>query len=94
VDVIAGANLPMLVKLAKIRSRQTLEECVDIAEASGRKYIAAASHVLTNGKTANLCMSLDPRLGNGCAGAAGQPAGGSPALATPPATFLPLKAQA
>jgi hypothetical protein len=72
VDVIAGANLPMLVKLAKIRSRQTLEECVDTAEASGRKYIAAASHVLTNGKTANLCMSLDPRQ-NGCAGASPLP---------------------
>ena len=46
VDVIAGANLPMLVKLAKVRGRQTLAECVDCAEAAGRKYIAAASHVL------------------------------------------------
>ena len=34
---------------------------VDIAETAGRKYIAAASHVLANGKTPNLCMSLDPR---------------------------------
>lgn len=47
VEVLAGVNLPMLVKLAKIRSRQTLGECVDCAEAAGRKYIAAASHVLT-----------------------------------------------
>ena len=94
VDVIAGANLPMLVKLAKIRSRQTLEECVDTAEASGRKYIAAASHVLTNGKTANLCMSLDPRQGNGCAGSAGKPAATATTLPATPAAFLPLKAQA
>lgn len=46
VEVIAGVNLPMLVKLAKIRGTQTLTECVDCAEAAGRKYIAAASHVL------------------------------------------------
>ncbi len=54
VEVIAGVNLPMLVKLAKIRSRQPLGECVDCAQSAGRKYIAAASHVLhgcrTNGK--------------------------------------------
>ncbi len=46
VEVIAGVNLPMLVKLAKVRSRQPLGECVDCAQAAGRKYIAAASHVL------------------------------------------------
>ena len=50
VEVIAGVNLPMLVKLAKVRSRQTLEECVDCAEAAGRKYIAAASHILGCGR--------------------------------------------
>ncbi len=53
VEVIAGVNLPMLVKLAKVRSKQTLPECVDCAQTAGRKYIAAASHVLhgcaTNG---------------------------------------------
>ncbi len=46
VEVISGVNLPMLVKLAKVRSSQTLGECVDCAQAAGRKYIAAASHVL------------------------------------------------
>jgi PTS system mannose-specific IIA component len=46
VEVIAGVNLPMLVKLAKVRGSQTLCECVDCAEAAGKKYIAAASHVL------------------------------------------------
>ncbi len=46
VEVIAGVNLPMLVKLAKVRARQPLSECVDCAQTAGRKYIAAASHVL------------------------------------------------
>jgi PTS system mannose-specific IIA component len=65
VEVIAGMNLPMLVKLAKVRSRQTLSECTDIAEFAGKKYIAAASHVLTTCKTPNICKSLDPRSPNG-----------------------------
>jgi PTS system mannose-specific IIA component len=46
VEVIAGVNLPMLVKLAKVRSNQPLADAVNCAEAAGRKYIAAASHVL------------------------------------------------
>ncbi len=46
VEVIAGVNLPMLVKLAKVRSNQPLADAVDCAEAAGKKYIAAASHVL------------------------------------------------
>lgn len=46
VEVIAGVNLPMLVKLAKIRSCQPLADAVDCAQIAGRKYIAAASHVL------------------------------------------------
>ncbi len=62
VEVIAGVNLPMLVKLAKVRSHHTLDECVGWAEAAGRKYIAAASHVMGSGATPNLCK-LDPRNG-------------------------------
>ena len=46
VEVIAGVNLPMLVKLAKVRSKQPLADAVTCAEDAGRKYIAAASHVL------------------------------------------------
>ena len=46
VEVIAGVNLPMLVKLAKVRSSQPLAVAVNCAEEAGRKYIAAASHVL------------------------------------------------
>jgi PTS system mannose-specific IIA component len=61
VEVIAGVNLPMLVKLAKTRSCMTLNECVCSAEAAGRKYIDAASHLLETCKSPNLCRSLDPR---------------------------------
>ena len=46
VEVIGGVNLPMLVKLAKVRSNQPLADAVDCAQNAGRKYIAAASHVL------------------------------------------------
>jgi len=46
VEVIAGVNLPMLVKLAKVRSSLPLADAVECAQTAGRKYIAAASHVL------------------------------------------------
>jgi PTS system mannose-specific IIA component len=42
IDVIAGVNLPLLVKLAKIRSTAPLAEAVSHAAAAGRKYIATA----------------------------------------------------
>jgi len=46
VEVIAGVNLPMLVKLASIRSDVQLGKAVDLAKESGRKYISVASQVL------------------------------------------------
>ncbi len=55
VEVISGVNLPMLVKLAKVRSSQTLGECVDCAQAAGRKYIAAASHLRPSCKKSDVC---------------------------------------
>jgi len=65
VEVIAGMNLPMLVKLAQVRSRQNLAECTDLAEFYGKKYISTASHVLTTCSAPNFCKSLDPRTPNG-----------------------------
>ncbi len=47
VEVIAGINLPMLIKLASVRAAGTLEEAVLAAQESGRKYINVASHLLT-----------------------------------------------
>ena len=55
VEVIAGVNLPMLVKLAKVRSKQPLADAVCCAEEAGKKYIASASHVLHNGKCNGTC---------------------------------------
>lgn len=45
VEVIYGANLPMLIKIAKVRARP-LEEVVDAGIEAGRKYIDAASRML------------------------------------------------
>src|SRR5262249_15708783 len=47
VEVLAGINLPMLVKLAKVRAEWPLTEAVAAAQDSGRKYITIASRVLT-----------------------------------------------
>ncbi len=46
VEVLAGVNLPMLIKLASVRAEVGLEEAVDQAQESGRKYINVASRVL------------------------------------------------
>jgi PTS system mannose-specific IIA component len=46
VEVLAGINLPMLVKLAKVRDECSLSEAVAAAQESGRKYITIASRVL------------------------------------------------
>ena len=49
VEVLAGINLPMLIKLAKIREICPLQEAVAAAQEAGRKYCTIASRVL-NGK--------------------------------------------
>ena len=46
VEVIAGINLPMLIKLASVRETVSLAEAVEQAQDSGRKYISVASKVL------------------------------------------------
>lgn len=46
IEVIAGVNLPLLVKLAKIRSERPLADAVVEAKEAGRKYINVASQVL------------------------------------------------
>ena len=49
VEVIAGLNLPMLIKLASIRAEKPLAAAIVDAQDAGRKYINVASKVL-NGK--------------------------------------------
>ncbi len=48
VEVIAGINLPMLIKLASLRGEDDMEKAVAAAQESGRKYINVASHLLSN----------------------------------------------
>jgi len=46
VEVLAGINLPMLVKLAKVRGECALADAVIAAQESARKSITIASRVL------------------------------------------------
>lgn len=46
VEVIAGVNLPMLVKLARIRGEFAIKKAVKDAADAGRKYINVASEAL------------------------------------------------
>ena len=51
VEVIAGVNLPMLIKLASVRQTESLEEAARSAQEAGRKYINIASRLLTQEET-------------------------------------------
>jgi mannose PTS system EIIA component len=50
VEVVAGVNLPMLIKLASVRDNAGLKEAGEMARDAGRKYISVASEVLSGGK--------------------------------------------
>jgi len=46
IEVIAGMNLPMLIKLASVRNTEKLADAVASAREAGRKYINVASQLL------------------------------------------------
>jgi PTS system mannose-specific IIA component len=46
VEVIAGINLPLLVKLVSLRQTSTLRQAAEAAQEAGRKYISLASALL------------------------------------------------
>ncbi len=46
IEVIAGINLPMLIRLESARRRMKVVEAVAAAREAGRKYISVASEVL------------------------------------------------
>ena len=46
IEVLAGVNLPMLIKLASIRQECNIKQAIDAAKESGRKYINIASELL------------------------------------------------
>ncbi|ASG21660.1 MULTISPECIES: PTS sugar transporter subunit IIA [Nitrospirillum] len=48
VEVIAGVNLPLLIKLASVRKTESLESAVQAAREAGRKYINVASSLLAD----------------------------------------------
>jgi PTS system mannose-specific IIA component len=47
VEIIAGVNLPMLIKLASVRKTEPLDKAIESAQNSGRKYINIASKLLS-----------------------------------------------
>lgn len=50
IEVIAGVNLPMLIKLASLRQTETLARSVAGAQEAGRKYINVASQLLADAR--------------------------------------------
>ncbi len=48
VEVVAGVNLPMLIKFASVRETESLADAVASAQDAGRKYINVASILLAN----------------------------------------------
>ena len=48
VEVIAGVNLPMMIRLAQVRKSKTLADAVREAQEAGRKYINVASQLLAD----------------------------------------------
>jgi len=48
IEVIAGMNLPMLIKLASVRNTEKLVDAVASAREAGRKYINVASQLLAD----------------------------------------------
>jgi PTS system mannose-specific IIA component len=49
VEVIAGMNLPMLVRLSGVRKGDDMAKAVNESQAAGRKYINVASQFLSGG---------------------------------------------
>ncbi len=49
IEVIAGVNLPMLIKLGEVRERVGLAEAALAAQEAGRRYIRVASVELAGG---------------------------------------------
>jgi PTS system mannose-specific IIA component len=47
-EVIAGMNLPMLIKLSSVRKNDDMQAALEEAQAAGRKYINVASQLLAS----------------------------------------------
>lgn len=47
IEVIAGINLPMLIKLARVREDNDMQKSLQEAQDAGKKYINVASSLLS-----------------------------------------------
>ncbi len=47
-EIIAGVNLPMLIKLSSVRKGNDMQVSLDEAQTAGRKYINVASQLLAS----------------------------------------------
>ena len=50
VEVVTGANLPMLIKLATLSEEKTLEDLATFIKEYGRRNISVASEILPEGR--------------------------------------------
>ncbi|MEL6486125.1 MAG: PTS sugar transporter subunit IIA [Pseudomonadota bacterium] len=57
VEVIAGINLPMLIRLAGARKTMSVTDAVEAAQQAGRNYITVASELLGEDKTASASVT-------------------------------------
>ena len=48
VEVVAGVNLPMLIKISSLRNECEIKELIKVSQESGRKYMNVASAFLEN----------------------------------------------
>lgn len=46
IEVVAGVNLPMLIKLAGVRDSQSMEQALEASTEAGKRYINVASQIL------------------------------------------------
>lgn len=47
VEVVAGVNLPMMIKLASVRGKVSMQDAVNQAQDAARKYINVAGNLLS-----------------------------------------------
>jgi len=47
VEVVAGVNLPMLIKLAGVRAESPMDDALEKAKEAGKRYINVASQILS-----------------------------------------------
>ncbi len=53
IEVVAGVNLPMLIKMMSAREKKSIKELIKISQESGRKYINVASAFFEENKIWN-----------------------------------------